>query len=331
MKLLLFFSIFCLSLFSADAQRIKRSDRPLQKWEDSLQQYSLQIIQGKNASDRFTADSIFTKIFVRALINKNSFRYSFDSLESISKIFAPDSSFKIFTWQMVINENMIRQHGAIQMKTMDGSLQLFPLIDKSDIIINQADTIADNKAWMGAIYYKIIPTKNGNQHFYTLLGYDENNLKSTKKIIETLEFKNGEPIFGAHLFSFADDAIVQPTVSRYIIEYKKNTAARLTYDAQLGMIIFEHLESESSEPTKKWTFIPDGDYEGFKWKNGKWIHVNKVFNQVTPEGKEPIPNPIKDLNGKTIEQKLKNNQPIEKLEEEEEEEEIPVKKINNKK
>jgi hypothetical protein len=95
------------------------------------------------------------------------------------------------------------------------------------------------------------------------------------------------------------------------------------------MIIFEHLESESSEPTKKWTFIPDGDYEGFKWKNGKWIHVNKVFNQVTPEGKEPIPNPIKDLNGKTIEQKLKNNQPIEKLEEEEEE--IPVKKINNKK
>ena len=189
MKLLMLFSFFFLSLFSVDAQRIKRSDRPLQKWEDSLQQYSLQIIQGKNASDRFTADSIFTKIFVRALINKNSFRYSFDSLESISKIFAPDSSFKIFTWQMIINENIIRQHGAIQMKTMDGSLQLFPLIDKSDIIINQADTIADNKAWMGAIYYKIIPTKNGNQHFYTLLGYDENNLKSTKKIIETLEFK----------------------------------------------------------------------------------------------------------------------------------------------
>ena len=313
MKLLLFLSLSCLSIFSANAQRIKKGERvSLQKWEDSLKQYSLQILEGKNASDRFTADSIFTKIFVRALINKNSFYYSFDSLESISKIFAPDSSFKIFTWQMVINENMIRQHGAIQMKTTDGSLQLFPLIDKSDIIINQADTIADNKAWMGAIYYKIIPTKNGNQHFYTLLGYDENNIRSTKKIIETLEFRNGEPIFGAHLFSFAEDVTSQPALSRYIIEYKKNTGARLIYDAQLGMIIFEHLESESSEPTKKWTFIPDGDYEGFKWKNGKWMHVNKVFNQVTPEGKEPIPNPIKDVNGKTIEQKLKNNQPEEK-------------------
>jgi hypothetical protein len=65
----------------------------------------------------------------------------------------------------------------------------------------------------------------------------------------------------------------------------------------LGMIIMEHLESENNEPTKKWTYIPDGDYEGFKWKNGKWIHVEKVFNQVTEEGKEPIPSPIKDAQG----------------------------------
>jgi hypothetical protein len=79
------------------------------------------------------------------------------------------------------------------------------------------------------------------------------------------------------------------------------------------MIILEHLESETNEPSKKWTFIPDGDYEGFKWKNGKWLHINKVFNQVTPEGKEPIPNPIKDVNGKVNEQNLKDNQPIEQL------------------
>lgn len=317
MKPLLFFFLLCFRLFSTDAQRAKKGDQiPLKKWEDSLQQYSLQIVQAKNASERFLADSMFTKIFVRALLNKNSFYYPFDSLESISRIIAPDSSFKIFTWQMVVNENMIRQHGAIQMKTADGTLQLFPLIDKSDITINQSDTSTNNRAWIGAIYYKIIATKNGSQHCYTLLGFDENNIRSNKKIIETLQFVNGEPIFGAHLFSFSEDATKQPAVSRYIVEYKKNTGARLTYDAQLGMIIYEHLESETNEPTKKWTFIPDGDYEGFKWKNGKWVHVNKVFNQITPEGKEPVPNPIKDVNGKTIELKLKNNQPIEIREEE---------------
>src|SRR5690606_40572592 len=55
----------------------------------------------------------------------------FDSLITISKLSPKDSSFKIFTWQLVINDNLVRQHGAIQMKTNDGSLKLFPLIDKS--------------------------------------------------------------------------------------------------------------------------------------------------------------------------------------------------------
>jgi hypothetical protein len=100
-------------------------------------------------------------------------------------------------------------------------------------------------------------------------------------------------------------------MSRYIMEYKKSTGARLTYDENLGMIVFEHLESESNEPKKKWTLIPDGDYEGFKWNNGQWVHVEKVFNQVTPEGKEPVPSPVKDAQGNTDEDKLKNNFPVE--------------------
>ena len=96
------------------------------------------------------------------------------------------------------------------------------------------------------------------------------------------------------------------------MEYKKDAGARLTYDNDLKMIVFEHLESESNEPNKKWTYIPDGDYEGFKWKNGKWVHVTKVFNLVTPEGKEPLPNPVKDAAGNTQEDKLQDNVPMEK-------------------
>jgi hypothetical protein len=314
MKPIYIFIFLVFSSLSIDAQQNLKTTRiSLKKWEDSLKQYSTQIIEGKNPSDCFTADSIFTKILVRALVNKNSFYYPFKSLENISKLFSPDSSFKIFTWQMIINENMIRQHGAIQMRTSDGSLKLLPLIDKSDIIVNQTDTVTNNRSWIGAIYYKIILTKNANKNYYTLIGYDENNISSTKKIIETLEFINGEPIFGSHLFSFTEETQNKPPLSRFILEFKKNTGARVNYDDQLGIIIFEHLESETNEPSKKWTFIPDGDYEGFKWRNGKWQHINKIFNQITPEGKEPVPNPIKDVNGKVIEQNLKDNQPIEQL------------------
>ena len=71
------------------------------------------------------------------------------------------------------------------------------------------------------------------------------------------------------------------------------------------MIIVEHLVSESNEPKKKWTLIGDGDYEGFKWKGGKWVHVEKVFNVVTPDGQAPVPNPVRDPSGNIDEKKLK--------------------------
>lgn len=305
-------SIFCFS------QRLKKSDEAfLQQKEDSLKTYSIDLIQAINAQNRFKADSLFTKMFVRALKTNNSFYYPFDSLETISKLYPPDSSFRIFTWQMVINDNIIRQHGAIQMKTADGSLKLYPLIDKSDVTINIADTIGNNKGWIGAVYYRIIQTKTGNQNYYTLLGYDENNIRSNRKIIEVLNFINDEPEFGGRYFSFENDAVKSPTTSRYIMEYKKSTGARLTYDENLSMIVFEHLESESNEPKKKWTLIPDGDYEGFKWSNGKWVHVEKVFNQVTPEGKEPVPSPLKDTQGNLQEDKLQDSSgekaPVEKM------------------
>lgn len=291
------------------AQRISpESLTQLRQKEDSLKRYSATIIRGINSSDRFIADSIFTRVFVRALKEKNSFYYPFDSLETISRIYAPDTSFRIYTWQMVINDNVIRQHGAIQMRTYDGSLKLFPLIDKSEVTTKLADTIGNNFGWIGAIYYNIILKKNGNQNFYTLLGYDENNIRSNRKIIEVLSFVNDEPVFGGRFFSYENDAVFKTSHSRYIMEYKKEAGPRLNYDPELDMILVEHLVSESNEPDKKWTLIGDGDYEGFKWKNGKWVHVDRVYNQVTPLGKEPVPVPIRDEKGTMDESKLKGNE-----------------------
>ena len=93
-----------------------------------------------------------------------------------------------------------------------------------------------------------------------------------------------------------------------ILEYKKNAGPRLAYDADQDMIIYEHLISESGEPQKKYTYIPDGDYEGLKWKDGKWVHIEKVFTQKLKEGEAPMPNPIRDDKGTIDENKLKDNE-----------------------
>ncbi len=288
------------------AQGISKADfKFLKQKEDSLKGHSYNIIQGINPEDRLVADSIFTRMLVRALKTSNSFHYPFDSLETVSRLYSPDSVFRIFTWQLVINDNVIRQHGAIQMKTYDGSLKLYPLIDKSDVTINIIDTIGNHFGWIGAIYYKIIQKKSANQNYYTLLGFDENNIRSNRKIIEVLNFTTGEPIFGGRFFSYEEDTVFKTSQSRYVMEYKKAAGPRLAYNSDLDMIIVEHLISESAEPKKKWTLIGDGDYEGFKWKAGKWIHVEKVFNVVTPDGEPPVPNPIRNENGNIDDSKLK--------------------------
>ena len=163
---------------------------------------------------------------------------------------------------MVVTDNVTRQHGAIQMKTADGSLRLFPLIDKSAVTANAEDTVVNNFGWIGAVYYKLVEKHAFGKNYYTLLGYDENNINSNRKIIEILTFNNGEPIFGGSYFSFQDNSIKKKYQSRFILEYKKNESPRLTYDPDQDMIIYEHLISESGEPQKKYTYIPDGDYEG---------------------------------------------------------------------
>jgi hypothetical protein len=324
-KLNLFIIFFLLTGQVSVAQYSASERKELHKKEDSLKALSFAIIQGRTSQDRFNADSQFTRILVRALKIRNSFYYPFDSLITISKLVPTDSTFKIFTWQMVVNDNVTRQHGAIQMKAGDGSLKLFPLIDKTAVTVDLEDTVGNNFGWIGAVYYKVIEKEAFGKKFYTLFGYDENNISSNKKIIEMLTFNEGEPIFGGSYFSFQDNSVIKKYPARFIMEYKKNASPRLTFDADQDMIIYEHLISESGEPQKKYTYIPDGDYEGLVWRDGKWVHIQKVFTQKTAEGQEPVPLPIRDAQGNIDESKLSNKRP-ENYDTEEPKDSIPEKK-----
>ena len=70
--------------------------KQLQTQEDTLKVLCKQMIFDENPSKRFEADSAFTRALVRALRIPNSFDYTFDSVITVSKIYAPDSSFRIF-------------------------------------------------------------------------------------------------------------------------------------------------------------------------------------------------------------------------------------------
>lgn len=297
-----------LSLAPAMAQRISPADRKeLLKKEDTLKSLSDSMVFSEQTATRFRSDSVFTRAFVRALKVKNSFYYSFDSL-NVSKLYAPDSTFRIFTWQLKKDEYVYLQKGAIQMNMPDGSLKLFPLFDYSMFTSKPLDSARSNKNWIGAIYYRIIAKEYNGTKYYTLLGFDDFSISSNKKWLEVLHFnERGEPVFGGPVVSFKEDSVRKPVQARFNIEYKKEAKTFFNYDADKDIIVFDHLISESNEPERKSTYIPDGDFEAFKWQNGQWVHVERLDLGIKlKDGDFPRESTILDASGNVNERQLED-------------------------
>jgi hypothetical protein len=294
------FYLFCLFVLTStvDAQKIAPADlRILKKKEDSLKHIIKNIMVDSFTAGRMRSDSIFIKTLVRGLQVKNSFYYPFDSVRGIGKVYAPDSTFRILTWQLSFDDYYCRQRGAIQYRTGDGSLKLVPLLDFSEFTAKPEDSVRMRDRWIGAVYYNIIQTKHNGKNYYTLFGFDANSVRSNKKWIEVLTFDNNNmPVFGGPVFTFEKDSIKRKPQHRFSIEYKKEASTMVNYDPDLNLILVDHLVSESDEPELAYTFVPDGDYEGFKWVSGRWQHIDKVFHEKLEDGQAPVPDPFFDKN-----------------------------------
>lgn len=317
----LFLGFFILqSTVTLQAQFISATDRrQLKIKEDSLRQIARYMILDSVAAGRLLAYKDFVPTFLRALKIKNSFYYPFDSVLGISKLYAPDSSFRIFTWYLEIDDYQGFQKGFIQMKTANGSLKGFFLFDNSDYAAEPNYMICRDSTWIGAVYYNIIKTQHKGKNYYTLFGIDRASVRTNKKWIDILSFnEKNEPVFGGPFFSFEEDSIKKPPQSRFCIEYKKDARTLVNYEPDLKMILVDHLISETDEPDNPWSYVPDGDYEGFKWQNGKWVHIDKVFTFKLQDGQAPVDDPILDLKGKKNEIKLQQKSDKNKTKDQEE-------------
>jgi hypothetical protein len=304
--LLAFFLLFRPGTTAAQNQNIAQDEyKEFQGREDALKQFAAQIVYAENPSDRFRSDSQFVRSLVRTLRMKNSFYYPFDSLETISRLYSPDSAFRILTWQLKKDEYFYMQEGAIQMNMPDGSLKLFPLFDASMFTAKPLDSVRTRRNWIGAIYYKMVLKTYNGKKYYTLLGFDDYSLSSNKKWMEVLTFnEQGEPVFGGPYIVFQQDSTRKKPQYRFNIEYKKEAATKFNYDPEMDMILFDHLIPEGDEPGRKDTYVPDGDFEGFKWQEGRWVHVEKVFNTTLKDGDFPMDAKMLDEAGNANEQKL---------------------------
>lgn len=292
-----FFGLFllatavCQSRNEALAQTATVAAGDLQKlriYEDSLVATADSMLLGIMPEDRLESTYKFVRQLKAALTVPNSFAYPFDSLSRYVNIIGPDDkSFRIFNWSVSTDANAQRYYGAIQMR--DADLKLYGLSDQSSRIQKGAmDSVLEGGRWFGALYYRIMPTTVDGQPAYTLFGLNESNPLSNRKVLDVLQFSGKGPVFGARIFGVRSPD-TREQAARFVMEYKKNVVAALNFNPEMNAIYFDRLESDANDPGRKYTYVPTGQYDGFRWQNGQWIFVKDLIPvTILKDGENPV-------------------------------------------
>lgn len=265
---------------------------PIQIMEDSMVFFADSMYYSAFPENKVEACYQFIRVLKKALNTPNSFAYPFPKLkENIAILEAPDGAFRIYNWEIIKSDVEKRYYAAMQMS--NGSF--IPLIDVSDQIIRGLeDSILMNNRWAGALYYNIVQKQLGNDKLYFLIGWNGASMNSEKKIVEPFGFNSqGQAVFGAPLFSTLDRG-KRVAPNRFIVEYQKGAKLSLNYDKESEQIIFDHCESQIGDPNKKFTYVPDGTYDGLKWDGNRWnMYENIVQISILEQGNAPVDRPIK--------------------------------------
>ncbi|MGV3762166.1 hypothetical protein [Parapedobacter sp.] len=237
--------------------------------EDSLAKLGYTMYNEPSEPERLDANFTFVKTLVSALKEPYSYRFPFDSLDMVSILSAPDESFRIFSWHLQLNDGSYLYYGTIQLNTSDGSLKMYPLLDKTYEIAEPEQAIMATDNWYGAQYYQMVPLNGA----YALLGWKGHTPYVTQKVIEVLRLtKNGAQL-GQAIF----DTEAGGTQTRAIYRYNRNVSMHLEYDSVENRIVFDHLApADPRQPEQYEQYGPDLSYDAWQLENGRLVFVADV-------------------------------------------------------
>ncbi|NVO11880.1 MAG: hypothetical protein HXX16_18115 [Bacteroidales bacterium] len=292
-RILLSSTIFIFISYNVYCQDV--SNVSFRQIEDSVKILMGHIVKDDSFSKKEEANNNVISLFRNSLIKEGAFSYPFDSLKNIGRITSKDGKLRIFTWNLPLAGGYQRYFGFIMYKKSKGRTLVFELNDSRQAISVPIKELLGNSSWMGALYYSLIEKVYKGKTYYLLLGFDFNNIFSSKKIIEVLTFgKDYKPIFGSNIFKVGDDVL-----SRVVFEYSARVTMTLRYVPESQTIVFDHLSPSSPDYADNYQFYgPDFTFDGFKYEKGYWIYVrnldmrNPIRGSIKPhESPEKLPEP----------------------------------------
>lgn len=258
--LLIFIQAFLLNAISQIDFKQKESEIVLLL--DSIQKV-------KTEEERFLlSDAIAIKLET-ILADESSMQYSFDSLKYISKITAPDNSWRMFNWH-IEDDNKQHKYWAIIQYKQQNKYRVVSLIDNADDLKSPESKLIKAPQWYGAHYYSVfMPEKK----IYILLGYNGKNINISQKIIEVLHFDNkGNIVFGDDIF-----VAEKGSPKRIIFQYSREVSMSLKYYEKNKTIVFDHLSPREPHLVNLYQYYgPDLSYDAYTFKKGKWELLKNV-------------------------------------------------------
>lgn len=278
--------------------------------QDSLKVTGPKVFKGKD-QDKFAANQKFLAFMRQALEMDGAFDFGFDSLPFIGRLTAPDNAFRIFNWNMPMEDGTHKYYGFILVNQdkvegkkskrsrfkNQGKYVVYELTDQSDFIRNPELATLNCDKWFGCLYYRIILNSNKGKNYYTLLGWDGNTPMTWKKVIEVMTFaRDGQPVFGEEM-TFQ---VKKLSKRRVIFEFKAELAMTLKYEDKAKRIVCDVLVPEVSGAEGMFQFyVNSGAYDSYKWKKGNWVYTpdqdvrndkdKKDGDYNAPDGMQPPP------------------------------------------
>lgn len=239
----------------------------MEVWQDSLYNLGKSVFGDEADVRRIESNFNFVRTLVSALKEPNAYYYTFDKLNMISIVKAPDDSFRIFSWNVPLHDGSYLYYGAVQFRAP--SLKLIPLLDKTFDIKNPEKEILSPTQWYGAQYYDIAAL---GKNQYVLLGWKGHNAEYTKKVIDILNVEGqGNISFGAPVFSDA------PQHVRKIFNYNRMATMLLRYNRAKNLLEFDNLiQLDSSLGDTYKNYVPDLSHNGYKLQNGKLKYEDNI-------------------------------------------------------
>jgi hypothetical protein len=226
------------------------------------------------------ANEKFSEIWDYILDDPKSIKHHFNSLNSFPIFTSKDKKLRVINWIVLLENNIYQYNGIIQYYNSLGKYQVSKLIPVSQEI-KQVETLKlENNNWYGALYYHMEEIKRGKKKYYVLLGWNGNDDRSNKKIIDVLSV-NKKIVFGAPIFR-----VNKKRLNRFIIEYKEDANASMKFNSKEKRITFSNLIPLNEGLEGLYDFyVPDGSVNAFNLINGSF----KLKYDVENPNKVSIP------------------------------------------